>query len=422
MAQYLDFYNHTQRGKVDVNTTYSRDAGGVFLSGKQSSNLVIATESDDGFWRDDSGKALHVSASDLERHAYCPLSWSLARDGKGGKGQAIDAGRKKHADIHKKVENFKQKQTDLRRALIIWSWWFTIVVIFISDAIIFTTITDERTPIDIARYLSILSVVWLLAGLLAIYLPWRHWINLPIEKSKELDELKNLDEAVIPRTFQPYGFIGGWRQGGRVEAGLLMGATIFGLHAIGLYGAENKEQAGFILVTVAMIWTLLASWQLQKALLADNALEVARINAGLEENTDVAYSDDEATAGLLSEERTGLRGRPDQIVIVDGEFIPVEQKTGKIPDKPHKSHKMQLLAYIHLVESTTGRTPPYGVLKYGNENLHKIDWNEENKHLLFSAIKEVQRLMVQGGAERNHNRKGKCESCSRRYACDSSLF
>ena len=109
-------------------------------------------------------------------------------------------------------------------------------------------------------------------------------------------------------------------------------------------------------------------------------------------------------------------------VQIFGFILNVEQKTGKIPDKPHKSHKMQLLAYIHLVESTTGRTPPYGVLKYGNENLHKIDWNEENKHLLFSATKEVQRLMVQGGAERNHNRKGKCESCSRRYACDSSLF
>lgn len=421
MAQYLDFYYCTNRGKVDVDATYSQFVGGDFLSDVLPSNLVVAKESDDGFWRSDSGKALHVSASDLERHAYCPLSWSLAREGKGGRGKAIDAGRKKHADIHKKVENFKRKQTELRRALIVWSWWFTIVVIFISDAIIFTTITDDRTPIDIARYLSVLSVVWLIAGLSAIYLPWRHWIDLPIENSEELEDLKNLDEYAIPSTFQPYGFIGGWRQGGRVEAGLLMGATIFGLHAIGLYGAEDKEQAGFILVTVAMIWTLLASWQLQKALLADNALEVARINAGIDENTDVAYSDDEATAGLLSDEKTGLRGRPDQIVIVDGEFIPVEQKTGKVPDKPHKSHKMQLLAYIHLVESTTGRTPPYGVLKYGNENLHKIDWDEENKHLLFSATKEVQRLMVNGGAERNHNRKGKCESCSRRYACDSSL-
>ena len=385
------------------------------------SNLVIAEESDAGFWMAESGNSLHVSASDLERHAYCPLSWSLARDGKTGKGKAIDKGRIKHAEIHQKVENFKQKQNDLRRALIIWSWWFTIVVMFLTDAIIFTNISDDRTPIDISRYLSILSVVWLVAGLLAIYLPWRKWIDLPIEKSRELQDLKNLNEVAIPGTLQPYGFIGGWRQGGRVEAGLLMGATIFGLHAIGLLWAENKEQAGFILVTVAMIWTLLASWQLQRALLADNALEVARINAGLDENTDVAYSDDESTAGLLVDDFSGLRGRPDQIVIVDGEFIPVEQKTGKIPDKPHKSHKMQLLAYLHLVESTTGRKPPYGVLKYGSENLHTIAWDDENKHQLFSAIKEVQRLMVQGGAERNHNRKGKCENCSRRYACDSSL-
>ena len=386
-----------------------------------SSNLVIAEESDDGFWRDESGQCLHVSASDLERHAYCPLSWSLARDGKTGRGKAIDKGRIKHAEIHQKVENFKQKQNDLRRALVIWSWWFTIVVMFITDAIIFTNISDDRTPIDISRYLSILSVIWLIAGLLAIYLPWRKWIDLPIEKSRELQDLKNLDEVAIPRTLEPYGFIGGWRQGGRVEAGLLMGATIFGLHAIGLLWAEDKEQAGFILVTVAMIWTLLASWQLQRALLADNALEVARINAGIDENTDVAYSDDESTAGLLVDDLSGLRGRPDQIVIVDGEFIPVEQKTGKIPDKPHKSHKMQLLAYLHLVESTTGRKPPYGVLKYGSENLHTVDWGHENKHQLFSAIKEVQRLMAQGGAQRNHNRKGKCENCSRRYACDSSL-
>ena len=391
------------------------------MSDMSPSNLVIADESDDGFWRDESGKPLHISASDLERHAYCPLSWSLARDGKTGRGKAIDKGRIKHAEIHQKVENFKQKQNDLRRALVVWSWWFTIVVMFVTDAIIFTNISDDRTPIDISRYLSILSVVWLIAGLFAIYLPWRKWINLPIENSPELQDLKNLDEVAIPRTLEPYGFIGGWRQGGRVEAGLLMGATIFGLHAIGLMWAEDKEQAGFILVTVAMVWTLLASWQLQRALLADNALEVARINAGLDENTDVAYSDDDATAGLLVDDLSGLRGRPDQIVIVDGEFIPVEQKTGKIPESPHKSHKMQLLAYLHLVESTTGRKPPYGVLKYGSENLHTVDWNEENEHQLFSAVKEVQRLMVQGGAERNHNRKGKCESCSRRYACDSSL-
>ena len=391
------------------------------MSAESTKALVVAEESDDGFWRDEAGKSLHVSASDLERHSYCPLSWSLAREGNTGRGEAIVAGREKHAEIHDKISDYQQKQNELRRALVIWSWWFAIIIIFISDALIFLNITDSRAPVDIAKYLTILALIWLGLGLFAVYLPWREWLNLPITRSNEYDEVKNLDDDIIPHTFQPYGFIGGWGQGGRVEAGLLMGATIFGLHAIGLTWAEDKQQAGFIMISMAMFWTLLASWQLQKALLADNALEVARIEAGIKDNVEVTYSDDDSTAGLLTDELSGLRGRPDQIVIVDGEFIPVEQKTGKIPKMPHKSHKMQLLAYLHLVESTTGRTPPYGVLRYGSENLHSIEWDSENKHLLFSAVKEIQRLMTEGGAERNHNRKGKCESCSRRYACDSRL-
>ena len=394
---------------------------GTLVTIERANESVIAVESDDGFWRNKEGEALHVSASDLERHAYCPLSWALARDGKTGRGEAISAGREKHAEIHQKVSGFRQKQNELKRALVIWSWWFAIIIIFISDAIIFMTISNTRAPEDVARYLTILAIVWLFLGLIAVYLPWRKWLDTPIQRTNEFDELKNLDDTIFPNTFQPYGFIGGWGQGGRVEAGLLMGATIFGLHAIGLTWAADKEQAGFILVSMAMLWTLLASWQLQRALLADNALEVARMEAGIEADVEVTYSDDESKAGLLVDGFTGLRGRPDQIVIVDGEFIPVEQKTGKIPKSPHKSHKMQLLAYLHLVESTTGRKPPYGVLRYGSENLHSIDWNDSNKHSLFSAVKEIQRLMTEGGAERNHNRKGKCESCSRRYACDSSL-
>ena len=391
------------------------------MSPEATNKLVIAEESDDGFWRDSEGKALHVSASDLERHAYCPLSWALARQGKTGRGEAIAAGRDKHAEIHAKVESFKEKQNELKKALIIWSWWFTIVIIFISDAIIFTNINDARPPIDIARYLTILAIIWLGLGLFAIYLPWRKWIGISNSQSSGMEDISNLNADVMTPALEPFGFIGGWGQGGRVEAGLLMGATIFGLHAIGLMWAGDKQQAGFILVTVAMVWTLLASWQLQRALLADSALEVARIDAGVDEDMDVAYSDDDATAGLLVDSKIGLRGRPDQIVIVEGEFIPVEQKTGKVPDRPHKSHKMQLLAYLHLVESTTGRKPPYGVLRYGSENLHTIAWDDESKHSLFSAVKEIQRLMSEGGAERNHNRKGKCQSCSRRYACESSL-
>ena len=146
-----------------------------------------------------------------------------------------------------------------------------------------------------------------------------------------------------------------------------------------------------------MFWTLAASWQLQRVLLTENS------------------------AGLLIDENSGLRGRPDQIVVIDGEFIPVEQKTGRIPKRPHTSHKMQLLAYLHLVEISTKRNSPYGILRYGNDDIHQIKWDEESKQELTKSIQEIQRLMVEGGAKRNHQRKGKCQNCSRRYACNESL-
>ena len=50
-----------------------------------------ANRSDDGTWRDENGIALPVSASDLERHEYCPLSWALSRQGNSGQGEAIVA-------------------------------------------------------------------------------------------------------------------------------------------------------------------------------------------------------------------------------------------------------------------------------------------------------------------------------------------
>ena len=33
-----------------------------------------------------------VSASDIERHVYCPLSWELAKQGNTGQGEAVEFG------------------------------------------------------------------------------------------------------------------------------------------------------------------------------------------------------------------------------------------------------------------------------------------------------------------------------------------
>ena len=375
----------------------------------------------DDFWRDENDAALKLSASDLERHEYCPMSWALSREGNSGQGEAIEAGIRKHAEIHQQMESFKEMKTSMRRATIIWTWWFSVTVAFVIDGIAFNYIDDVvTTPLDLARYLALWALMLLIAGLFATYLPWRKWVGWNETVAQTRTRIL-LDHDEIQPVIEPPNFIGGWFEAGRTEVSFFFGAIVLGLHAIALAGADNRAQATFILFLTAMGWTLAASWQLQRVLLSENALELARKDVDLEADAELAYSDDDASTNLLIDPVTGLRGRPDQIVIVDGEFIPVEQKTGKIPKRPHASHRMQILAYLHLVEVSTKKSSPYGVLRYGKENLHQIDWTPDAKQELFSAISEIQRLMVEGGAKRNHERPGKCENCSRRYACADSL-
>lgn len=375
----------------------------------------------DGFWRDADNKPLRISASDIERHAYCPMSWSLAREGNSGQGEAIKLGKQKHAEIHEQVIQFQQKQSEFKRHLVVWTWWFTVIIALSIDSIAFILIDDiVVSPIDLARYLAMWSVTLLLFAIIAILVPWRNWLGFE-ETIREKKNRLRKESKILEPEWESLDFKGGWFEAGKFETGLLFSIILLGLHSIALVAADNRTQAGFILFTLAMFWTLAASWQLQRVLLTENSAELARKDVGLQKDTEIAYSDDDENSGLLVDENSGLRGRPDQIVVIDGEFIPVEQKTGRVPKRPHTSHKMQLLAYLHLVEINTNRNSPYGILRYGNDDIHQINWDEEAKQALTESIQEIQRLMVEGGAKRNHQRKGKCQNCSRRYACDVSL-
>ncbi len=382
-----------------------------------------ASEGPDGFYLDSNGKPLPVSASELERYTYCPVSWHLAKEGAAGIGDAITSGIEKHKQIHDGMNEFQSSLIKLRRELLIWTWWFGIIIAFAIDAAAFLYIDDlMNSPLEMAKILSMWSVSCLAAAILSIALPWRNWLNME-PTVPEIEALsKNFEATGLEPTWNPIGFLGGWFSGGKTEAGLLLATIVIGLHAIALAAADNRSQAGFILIVTAFIWTFLATWQLQKSLFAENEMIEKRRLAGLDEGTELVYSDDDTSTDLLRDEKTGLRGRPDQIVIIDGEFIPVEQKTGRVPKKPHQSHRLQLLAYISLVETNTKKSPPYGVLKYGEEDAHQVFWDEHAERLLFTSIKEIQKLMIEGGAKRNHQREGKCKNCSRRHACDQSLF
>ncbi|MCS5525716.1 MAG: Dna2/Cas4 domain-containing protein [Candidatus Poseidoniaceae archaeon] len=379
---------------------------------------AIANRDEDGIWRTPDGVALHVSASDIERHTYCPLSWHLASKGISGVGHAIESGIEKHKEIHELMKMYKRARIISFRETTIWSWWFTIILAFTIDAFAFYSIDRYFTATELARYLVSLGLIWLSLGISMLILPWREMIGFGQPTARKMDSERKL---LFKPLFDSSEFRGGWSEGGKIEAGLYFAAIVSTLHGVALWWATDREQAGYILLMVALLWTLFAAWRLKQVLLAETQLDLTRDEVGLKEDSDVAYSDDSSAAELLKDEDTGLRGRPDQIVIIDGEFIPLEQKTGKIPRDPHLSHTMQLLAYLQLVEKNTGSAPPYGVLKYGESSIFQIDWDEEARGKLIDRLTEIQRLMVEGGAKRDHDRPGKCRNCSRKHACSESL-
>ena len=389
-----------------------------------SGPIAEGKQREDGFWTNNDGVPLPVSASDLERHTYCPVSWQLSKAGVSGEGEAIQQGMVAHDKIHKKMRDFKQSEQRASREMVIWSWWFIVLCALSADSAAFFFVDEgvlsEGFIRDVGRYLVILAVIWLVLAIMLISLPWRQWLGWPFGLAQP--PVMNSSGLGSNEDVSPIDNAGGVGEGGVTETRLLLASIAVALHGLAIYGAQNRSVLTFSLIVLTLAWLLISAWQLHRALISERDSVEAKEDTGLAKTDILAYSDDSGeSAALLIDEDIGVRGRPDQIVKIDNQFIPVEQKTGKVPFEPHDSHRMQLLAYLHLVGNTTNTMPDYGILRYGGEALFTIPWDDMAKSDLALAIQEIQRLMVEGGAQRNHEREGKCRNCSRRSKCPQSL-
>jgi CRISPR-associated exonuclease Cas4 len=119
---------------------------------------------------------------------------------------------------------------------------------------------------------------------------------------------------------------------------------------------------------------------------------------------------------LLRSPRFRLAGRPDELrVLPDGRWIPVELKSRPTPRAgPHWSHQIQVAAYCLLVEETSGRTPPYGILRYGDGGEFRIDWTPE----LRDRLLDLRREMATPYDGRALPSRGRCSRCAWRLSCD----
>jgi CRISPR-associated exonuclease Cas4 len=119
----------------------------------------------------------------------------------------------------------------------------------------------------------------------------------------------------------------------------------------------------------------------------------------------------------LRSERYRLVGRPDVLRRdEEGRVIPVELKArGLPPGGPFPSHRAQLAAYCLLVEETTGRSPPFGVLRYADGEV-LVPWGVRERAQLVRLLEKL-RAPYDGRADPS---PAKCAACAWSAGCDAS--
>ena len=378
----------------------------------------------DGFWVDLEGKPIHVSASDVERFVYCPMSWRLSQEGVSAKGEEVRRGIEEHERLHMMIVERNQAREQFTKNLVIWSWWFSVVLTLAADTAAFYFVQDGTIDDQIAKsigaYLVLLALIWLLLAIALLFLPWRKWIGWDeelIDAPKTISEIENPLQP-LSKTWRLSKQ--GWFTFGRPEALIIFAAVALSLHGIALNFADNRSVATFALLVIALVWTLLANTRLHAALRANQNMEKKSEEIGMDGLGEIHYSDG-GGALLLEDQKTGLRGRPDQITKIGDDLIPVEFKSGKTPKNPHKSHRAQVLAYLQIITAVTGKSPPFGLLRYGSDFVYSIEWNTAAKEEMKEIMINIQSIIVEGGAKRNHRRPGKCANCSRREDCPDRI-
>jgi CRISPR-associated exonuclease Cas4 len=323
----------------------------------------------------------YISASDVEKFSYCPLSWWLSAD-YDGENEGTAAGVKGHEKLGKLLWDIDSKEKAARDAEKLVFWWAIAATL---TAVIGLEVMPFENAITLSQVLGVVSLIWVLASLFFLYKTTRSKMH---GKSVEYEKLM-LVFAIV--------------------------AVIIAVSAMAFL-ITNVRMAE-ALEAVALVWLVGASFFLYRSLRSTEIVESLRKEYRV--TGKIEYIDFDSSKAFKSE-KYGLSGRPDYVIKIQDDMIPVEEKTGRTPQGPLFSHVLQVAAYCLLIEDTEGKAPPYGLLKYPQHE-HDIEYNEDLRRILLEKLAEMRAATAKGDVHRNHNRPGKCKYCSRRSVCPERL-
>jgi CRISPR-associated exonuclease Cas4 len=323
----------------------------------------------------------HISAGDLEKYSYCPLSWWLSK-----KYETQDRATRKGIKEHEKLGetlwkiDWGEKTAKESERLVFWY-----AVVATLTAIIGLELLHFEEAVSVSEILGVVALIWVLAAAFFLYKASRSTIQ-----SKVLDyERIILIFAIV--------------------------AVVVAINAVAFL--QDNFALAQVMELIAIIWLIGASFFLYRSLMSTDI--VSRLRDEFRVKGKIEYIDMDESK-VFKSDRYGLSGRPDYVIKLADNIIPVEEKRGRTPQGPLFSHVLQVAAYCLLIEDTMGKAPPYGLLKYP-EREDEVEYNEDLKKVLVEKLEEMRTIARTGDAHRNHDRPGKCRNCSRKDVCPEKL-
>jgi CRISPR-associated exonuclease Cas4 len=122
----------------------------------------------------------------------------------------------------------------------------------------------------------------------------------------------------------------------------------------------------------------------------------------------------------LFSRRYGLTGKPDYLLDLARAYVPIEIKPTRRAVHPYESDLMQLVAYCLLVEETTGRPPPYGLLRYADTTF-RVDYTPAVRAELLAILETMRADLEAADCPRSHDEPRRCAGCGFFDMCEDAL-